>query len=315
MKNQVYVCKNLNDLGDIVHALSVRYKINNSTVLCIGEAMYEPYHSWNWGYEMIRLIQEKFGVNWKHISSDKFLQIYNSSNVKTSGSLTKEAALNRMPEGFNSDKPEKMYKVFDKLIKEYNADAFTVNCLYSIVHTQCETTACYALSKLNDKGVVSACEADITTLLDMIITSYACDSPVFMLNPYLFPEDNKLFVSHCTSPTLHSFTSDEKDDFNAYTYYEIPSLPSGIQVIKKQGPVTVTGISHDKLDKMIVIRGNIVKNTAFPSCRTQMVLNVKGDIKELAECYEGRHWAMAYGDQTQKLKNANKLLGIDTQII
>ena len=41
--------------------------------------MYEPYHSFNWGYEMVRLIQAKYGVEWKHIGSDKFLEIFKSS--------------------------------------------------------------------------------------------------------------------------------------------------------------------------------------------------------------------------------------------
>lgn len=315
MRNQVYVSKNGDDLRDILEALHVKYRLNNTRALCIGEPMYEPFHSWNWGYEMVRAIQEKFGVEWEHISSDRFLSLYNEWDKEfESILLSKEAKNNFVPGDQNTKRSEKMYHIFQNLIEECGADAFTVNCLYSIVHTECGATACYALSKLNDAGIVSACEADITTLLCMMITSYASNSPCFMLNPYLFPEDNKLFVSHCTSPRKHSFGSDQEDDFNLYAYYEIPTLPCALQVLKESGPVTVTGISHDNMDKMIVIRGNIVRNTAFSSCRTQMEIDVEGDIKEIAEQYEGRHWALVYGDQSRKLQLANDILGIQTLI-
>lgn len=264
---------------------------------------------------MVRAMQAKFGIEWEHISSDRFLKLYNEWDKPFEKHvLDSEVAHNRCPDGYDTTKPEKMYHVFKDLIEQYDANAFTVNCLWSIVHNSCKTTSCYSLSKLNDAGIVSACEADVTTLLNMMIVSLASESPAFMLNPYLFPEDNKLFVSHCTSPRKHSYVSDEMDDFNIYSYYEIPELPCGLQIIKKPGPVTVTGISHDKMDKMIAIRGNIVRNTTFSTCRTQLELDVPGDIREIVKNYQGRHWALVYGDQTRKIQLADQMLVIDCEI-
>lgn len=315
LRNQIFVSKNPEDLKDILAALQVKYKVNNTRALCIGEPMYEPYHSWNWGYEMIRLIQAKFGIHWDHISSERFLKIWEAWDKDYEKNvLAKELKNNRTPKGYDIGRAEKMYNIFKDLVEEYDANAFTVNCLWSIVHNECKTTSCYSLSKLNDAGIVSACEADVTTLMNMIITTLASNAPAFMLNPYHYPEDNKLFVSHCTSPRLHSFDSSKKDDFNIYAYYEIPQLPCGLQIIKEEGPVTVTGISHDKMDKMIVIKGSIVRNTSFSTCRTQMELDVEGDIKEIVENYEGRHWALVYGDQSKKIALANKMLGLETQV-
>lgn len=315
MRNQVYISKGVDDLRELLAALHVKFQINHSRALCIGEPMYEPFHSWNWAYEMVRAMQAKFGIEWEHISSDRFLKLYNEWDKPFEKHvLDSEVAHNRCPDGYDTTKPEKMYHVFKDLIEQYDANAFTVNCLWSIVHNSCKTTSCYSLSKLNDAGIVSACEADVTTLLNMMIVSLASESPAFMLNPYLFPEDNKLFVSHCTSPRKHSYASDEMDDFNIYSYYEIPELPCGLQIIKKPGPVTVTGISHDKMDKMIAIRGNIVRNTTFSTCRTQLELDVPGDIREIVKNYQGRHWALVYGDQTRKIQLADQMLGIDCEI-
>ncbi|MBO4423689.1 MAG: hypothetical protein J5879_09630 [Clostridia bacterium] len=315
IRPEVYLCKNDGELTEYVGALLVRFRIRGTKVLCIGEAMYEPYHSFNWGYEMVRLIQERYGVQWKHIGSDKFIEIFNNSEDGDGSLIAGEAKKNRMPEGYDLSNPEKTYRIYKKLIEETGANAFTVNCIESTVHTGCNTTSCYALSKLNDDGIVAACEADVTTLMNMLIVSYSSGSPAFMLNPYLFPMDDKLFVSHCTSPTKHSYDSEEKDEFNIYPYFEIRGLPCGLQVIKKPGPVTITGISHDGMDKMVIVRGELIRNTSFPSCRTQLEIDVPGGVKKLAECYEGRHWALVYGDQSRKIANANGMLGIESVVI
>ena len=313
--HDVFLCDKDEELTSYAAALNVRFKIRNTKVLCIGEAMYEPYHSFNWGYEMIRLIQARFGVEWAHIGSDRFLEIFEQSKEGDGSEILSAASENRMPENYDPSNSVKLYDIYKRLIKEAGANAFTVNCIESTVHTGCKTTSCYALSKLNDDGIISACEADVTTLMNMLIVSYASDSPAFMLNPYLFPADDKLFVSHCTSPTRRSYENDEKDEFNIYSYFELRGLPCGLQVIKQPGPVTVTGLSHDRMDKMVIVRGNLIRNTAFPSCRTQLEIDVPGGVKKLAECYEGRHWALVYGDQSKKIEKANEMLGIESVII
>lgn len=315
MDPDTYLSENDADFTAHMEALTVRHRIRNTRVLCIGEAMYEPYHSFNWGYEVIRLIQQKFGIKWMHMGTGSFMKFYESCETPAAGTVRALAKEDRLPDDFSDASCVKAYNVYKILIEKYGATAFTVNCLESIVHTSCHTTSCFALSRLNDEGIISACEADATTLVDMLITSYASNAPSFMLNPYLFPADNKLFVSHCTSPTRHSFATDEKDDFNTYSYFEIRSLPCGLQVLKQPGPVTVTGISHDKLDKMVIVRGNLVRNTSFASCRTQVEIDVPGGIKKLADNYEGRHWALVYGDQSEKIARANELLGIESLII
>ena len=87
-------------------------------------------------------------------------------------------------------------------------------------------------------------------------------------------------------------------------------------MLRKEGEtVTVTGISHDKLDRMVVLTGKIVRNTGFASCRTQLELEIDGDVKELAEVYEGRHWALVYGDHSKEIVLANTLLGIESTVL
>ncbi|MFT3984885.1 MAG: hypothetical protein QM697_13340 [Lachnospiraceae bacterium] len=315
LDSKYFVSRDIEDLSAKLHAIKVWYQINHTTVLCIGEPMYEPFHSWDWGYGVLREIQEKFGIRWKQMSSDSFIKFFEEWDEKYPvGIAAEEAAGVHLPEGYSTDRAEKMYYIFKELIEQNEADAFTVNCLWSVVHSACKTTSCYSLSRLNDDGIVSACEADVTTLLNMMIVALSSGEPAFMLNPFHFPEDNKLFVSHCTSPRKHSYMGEKQDDYHIYSYYEFPALSCGLQIVKEPGPVTITGISHDTMDEMIVIQGELIRNTAFSSCRTQVEIDVQSDICEIVNSYQGRHWVMVYGDQTKKIKNANDLLKISTKI-
>lgn len=317
LKNQAFVSESLEDLKDTLSALNVKYKVNHSTALFVGEPMYEPYHSWNWGYEMVRAIQEKFGIQYKQISADTFLKRFHEYDKKISQDELRDILKYDRTDGMDLTGPVKVYHLLHDLIKENGADVFTINCLWSVCHKAVNATSCYAMGQLNEEGIISACEGDTTSLLDMMITAFASDAPCFMCNPYLFPEDNKMLVSHCTSARNHCYGCDNcgMDEINAYDYFEIPGMPSGLQILKEEGPVTLTYISHDQMDKMVVIRANIVRNTAFPTCRTQVELDVpEGSVRDIDLQMDGRHWMMVYGDQSQKIKRANDMLGIETVI-
>jgi len=313
LPNKVFLCDSEKDLSQTLNALNVKYKIEHSRVLCIGEPMSEPFHSSDWGYSIVRKVQEKFHLKWIQMSPQAFIKHWQSwkgkIDIKDIVSTTKK---NYLPKKMRIEDAKKMYLVLESLIKEKKADAITLNCLASTIHTNLNVTPCYALSKLNDKGVVAACEADTTTLVNMLITVYSSQSPGFMVNPYLFPVDNVLFVSHCTSPTLHSYNAKIYDNYNIYSYFEIPNLPFGLQVLKKPETVTITGISHNKLDKMLIIKGKIVKNTNFTSCRTQIEIKVNSEIKEIAKNYQGRHWIIVYGDHSNIIRKTNEMFGIES---
>jgi len=222
---------------------------------------------------MIRLLREKFGIEWHYISSNKFIEMLKTYIKKVELSEIKSHAKNIV--NLSDDDLEmalKIYYLLKELIRKKNADVLTINCLFSNILQEIRATPCYAFSRLNDEGIPAICEADVTTLLNMIITVYASESPGFMANPYLFPDGDHLLLSHCTSPTLRNFKSSERDEFTLYSHFE-SKMGVGVKVLKRENSiVTITGISHDKMDEMIIIVGKIVKNTRLSTCRTQIVV-------------------------------------------
>lgn len=61
----------------------------------------------------------------------------------------------------------KLYNVIKQIIQDNEINSLSIKC-FDIIGT-CKTTACLALSLLNDNGLVSGCEGDIPTLWSMII--------------------------------------------------------------------------------------------------------------------------------------------------
>jgi len=315
LPHRVYLSKDKDDLSVILRSLYVKDRISKTKALCIGEPKYEPFHSPDWGYAMVRAVQERFGLKWIQMSSQSLLKRWEEWKRKKIDVQDLKDTARRIY--YAGDKQlidaKRMYLLLKSLIEETRADAFTINCLASIILPKLDITPCYALSRLNDEGIVSACEADTTTLLDMLITVYASDSPGFMANPYLFPSDNRMVLSHCSSPTLHSYKEKKKDRFDIYPYFDHPSEQAlAPQVFKSSETVTVTGISVNQLDRMLVIKGKIERNTYFSTCRTQVVIKVDSEVKDIAKDYQGRHWIMVYGDHSRIIQRVNDTLGVES---
>ncbi|MCD6505690.1 hypothetical protein J7M22_03600 [Candidatus Poribacteria bacterium] len=315
LRSKFFLSRNWDDLSLLLRAIEVDYKLRHTRAVCIGEPMYEPFHSPEWGYAMVRLAQEKFGLTWLQMSSESFINLWNGWRGEIDISDIKGRARNIY--GLDDEalgEAKKMYLILRSILEGEEANALTINCLASIILRRLNVTPCYALSLLNDEGIPAACEADTTTLVDMLITVYASNSPGFMVNPYLFPADNRLLVSHCTSPTLHRYGDIRRDEFDLRTHFE-SNLGVAPQVFKEAGErVTITGISHDSLDKMLIISGEIEENTLFSTCRSQVIIRVN-DAKEIAESYQGRHWIVVYGDHREMIGKANEVLGIQSVML
>src|SRR5690606_13817622 len=92
-----------------------------------------------------------------------------------------------------------IYLALREIIDEYMVDAIAVKCfdLLPIL----KNTACYALAKLNEEGLVAACEGDIITATGMLIANRVTGEPSFMANPSVVDlEKSSITLAHCTIP-------------------------------------------------------------------------------------------------------------------
>ena len=158
---------------------------------------------------------------------------------------------------------ENMEKALMKLVEKYRLTALTVKCFDLL--DSCRTTACLALSRLNDRGIVCGCEGDIPALWTMMTVYAHCGKVPFMANPSSSDPDRlSVDFAHCTVPV--SMT----DSFTLPTHFE-SGTGVGVAGILPTGRYTAVKIGGRKLDRIFWTKGTVTANTCVAArCRTQV---------------------------------------------
>lgn len=186
--------------------------------------------------------------------------------------------------------------------------------------------ACLTFSKLNDLGLVGACEGDIDSTLTMLLFAHAFRTPGFITDPVVDESKNALVQFHCTSFT-------QRSDGSRMPFVIRNQTDSGggvaLQVQWQVGePVTMAKLVN--LDTMLAVPGKVMETGVSPlACRTQFTQSVRnarhlflnwgggaivhpgspGDLSQYAGAMPMLHRAVFYGDHMRGVKRLGDLMG------
>ena len=189
-----------------------------------------------------------------------------------------------------------------------------------------EPRACLTFSKLNDLGMVGACEGDIDSTITMLLFGHAFRAPGFITDPVVDEAKNAVVQFHCTSFT-------QRPDGTRMPFLIRNQTDSGggvaLQVQWQVGqPVTMAKLVN--LDTMLAVPGKITETGSSPlACRTQFTQSVRdarhlflnwgagaivppgrpGDISQYAGAMPMLHRSVYYGDHVRGLKRLGDLMG------
>lgn len=207
--------------------------------------------------------------------------------------------------GFNKEelvKASNIYDSLDEIVKEYKLSGLTVRCFDLL--KSLKSTSCLALAELNKRGIVSTCEGDIATMISMMIVKALTNKSSFQANPSkIEPLSNDIVLAHCTIP------------FDMVTSYKLDThFESGIGVAVKGemkiDKVTIFRLSSD-LSRYYVTTGRIIKNLCESDlCRTQILVHLDSDVKELLKNPCGNHQVVIYGDVANLIKEFMKTISL-----
>lgn len=176
---------------------------------------------------------------------------------------------------------------------------------------------CFAFSKLNDQGLVGACEGDMDSTMTMLIFQYAFGVPGFITDPVFDTARNALIHFHCTSATKMDGPGGERLPFSIRTQTD-SGRGVALDVENRIGqPVTCAKFIN--LDKMLISTGKIIDVTHDQlACRTQFVTEV-GDARKMFLNWGGGvlegdvmtllHRVVFYGDHMQSIRDLGSLMG------
>lgn len=231
------------------------------------------------------------GFEFINIPIQELYSIYDQVITKANGAL-----LNSFPvinESINYDelkKSEAFYLALKQLVEEKNLTALTIRCFDLLLEYQ--TTGCFALAKLNDKGIIAGCEGDIVSLIGMVTANRKTGQPVWMANPSQIDIDNaQLILAHCTVPCGMA------DGVLLDTHFE-SNQGIGLSGKLKQTDVTLFRLGGKELDRKFVCTGKIIPHKHNPNlCRTQIRVKVddREILSELLTNPLGNHLLVLYG--------------------
>ena len=191
-------------------------------------------------------------------------------------------------------KAEKLYLALNQIITKYHLDGFTIRCFDLL--SSLKTTACLALSKFNDQGIIASCEGDIPSLITMFLVKKLLSKASFQANPARIDvKNNTILLTHCTIPL--SLCS----SFSLNSHFE-SNIGVGIHGEVKTGDVTMLRI-NSALNEYFIEEGKLLNNQYEKNlCRTQIVCTFP-NLEKLLLSPLGNHEIIILGHHKKELAN------------
>lgn len=313
-REKVWVAVDYQDLNNFLEALSVKKKLGQTRILILNV----NYPHWerficrvHGGREAIK---EKLGIELEYVKSEDVIRIWENMDENRVKPIVekwiREAEKIVEPEEKDLKAVAKLYLVMKDLLKEKNAHAITMAYGEGPL-----PVPCFAYTNLRDEGMPSACEADIISLLSMIILNYIAEKPCFMGNTFINTTDETLILSHCVCPRKMEGYNANPTPYTLRRYHRekfTGSLTAFVKM-KKDQEVTICRLSGD-LKNMLIASGIIADSVEMEDdtyCRIKAKVKVKNS-KEFIHKTTGNHHVMVYGDYREQLRKLNEILGITT---
>ena len=262
-------------------------------------------------------IKEKLGAEVIPITVEETMQAHQAVDLKAAEAEAEQYWLSQAKEIVEPKKEEiinsaRFYLAVKDLMIKHGARAVTSsNCMGG------PAKGCLTFSKLNDLGMVGACEGDMDSTLTMLMFQYAFGIPGFISDPVFDTSCNALIHFHCTCATKMDGPQGERFPFTIRTQSDSERGVS-LDVQQRIGqPVTCAKFVN--LDTMLISTGEIFKITHDElGCRTQfwtkvtdarkMFLNWGGGVLQ-GGTMAMLHRDVFYGDHRQDIEHLSHLMG------
>jgi len=264
-------------------------------------------------------VREKLGVELIPVTVEETLKAHQAVNIKAAEEEAQKYWISKAKKIVEPSRDEiinsaRFYLAIKNMMIKEGAQAVTSsNCMGR------PAKGCLTFSKLNDLGLVGACEGDMDSTLTMLMFAYAFGIPGFISDPVVDTATNALIHFHCTSATKMDGPGSKRLPFTIRTQSDSERGVS-LEVENRIGQV-VTCAKFINLDTMLISTGKIFKITHDElGCRTQFWTEVadaesmfhnwgagilKGGVMALL------HRDVFYGDYMKEIKNLGVLMGFN----
>jgi len=148
-----------------------------------------------------RQLREKFGV--------EIFQLHEISEIVQKAKSLSQKEIKETVECIHSEadsinvsdeeveKSARLYLAFEELARQNEYDALAISC-WPKLQEQYQIAPCSVLGRLNENGIVAACEGDVVSAISMLILNYLNNQPSTLMDLATFDEsDETILFWHC----------------------------------------------------------------------------------------------------------------------
>lgn len=282
----------------------VMEKLKNSVMLVVGN----PHQ------EMIKAIGEGFGTKVIPIDFKELDAAYDKADRDEATEWAEKwlKAAEKLVEPTREDmvKSGAMYLAEKELMKKYNAQGITINCLGGFYGGHIKAYPCLGFTQLNDDGLVGGCESDMISAISMLTLGYLTGRPSYISDPVIDTSRNQIIYAHCVAPTKVFGAKGPSNPFHIRSHSE-DRKGAVVRSLLPLGYMTTTVGFHPLRKEVILHQGKAVDNIdEDKACRTKLAVEVKGDIDKLMNYWDqwGWHRVTVYGDVKEPVQEMARAL-------
>ncbi len=302
------ICLATSDYGEIAEAaalMRVPPRLRQTRIIYIRNGGMDA--------ERTKQFKDKLGVDVVSVNNKQLNKAYNAVDDKAAKA---EADLwirgaEKVVEPTREEivKSTRLYLAMKSMMQQHQSRAITINCLGLFRRKLLPAYPCLGFCRLNNLGLVGACEADIRSTLTMLMFGYAFGVPGFISDPVFDTSTNTVIHAHCVSATRNYGPKGPQCPYIIRSHME-DNKGAALQVKHRVGEV-ITAAKLADLETMLVSTGTITGNPDVDrGCRTKIATKVADARKILDNYSAGLHRVIFYGDRVQSIKHLGVLMGI-----
>lgn len=265
-------------------------------------------------------VKEKFGTDVVQLTPEQINEAFAAVDLKTAEAEAEEywiKAAKKIVEPPREEmvKSARMFLAVKNLMISNRAQA--------VASSRCmgpPAKGCFTFSKLNDLGLVGACEGDMDSTLTMLLFGYAFGKPGFITDPLFDTSKNAVIHAHCTSATKMDGPAGTRHPFTIRTHRD-DNHGAAVQVDLRVGQ-EITCAKVVNLNAMLLSAQKIIEIPHLDDrgCRTQCTAEVADARAMLANWGSGileregmmtlLHRVIFYGNHVENVRHLCQLLGL-----
>jgi len=192
-----------------------------------------------------------------------------------------------------------MYLGMKKVLKDYNANAITINCLGGFYGGHIHAYPCLGFHELNNEGLIGACECDVSSTATMVAFNRMTNGrPGYISDPVIDTAKRQIIYAHCVASNRMFGPEGAGNPFSIMTHSE-DRQGASVRSILPVGYMT-TSMKINQERKEIILHQAISRDNDPDdrACRTKLCAEPLGDIEKLFTMWDqwGWHRVTFYGD-------------------